>query len=168
MKALCSSLVLAAAPLAASAHVHPPDIEARLAAVVGDWTIEGQEATYRERCEWYRNRAFVVCATEDKRDNAFSQSILGYSKARQRFTYHNYSASGSSRSEFGFPHGARGIVYTDERQTTAGLARVTVRLEPQPDGRLRFIEERSVDGRPWERTADFLYVPRKTPEQAGR
>ena len=155
------AIALAAFPGAAAAQTHPPDVEARLATVVGDWTIPGQENSYRETCEWYGKRAFVVCASSDTSDGSMSQSILGYSKAKQRFTYQNYSASGTNRHELGFPHGERGIVYTDERDTSDGLARVTTFVEPQPDGRLRFRQQRSVKGGPWAETADFYYVRRK-------
>ena len=156
-------LILAAAQAAAAASpqsTHPPDIEARLAKSVGDWTIPGQEATYRETCAWYGPRAFVVCDTVDTADGYRGRSILGYSKDKQRFTYHNYNEAGTSRSELGFPHGADGIVYTDERPSRDGLARFTTWLEPQADGRLRFRQARSVNGGTWEATADFYYVRR--------
>ena len=90
-----------------------------------------------------------------------SRSILGYSKALQRFTYQNYSGSGTSRSELGFPHGKDGIVYTDERPSKDGVARVSVWLEPQADGRTRFRQERSVNGGPWAQTLELFYVRRK-------
>lgn len=45
------------------AGVHPADVEQRLSFVVNDWPIEGAEATYRENCEWYADRSFVVCNT---------------------------------------------------------------------------------------------------------
>ena len=154
------SLAAVALPGAAPGQTHPPYIEARLATVVGDWTIPGQEKTYRETCVWYGPRAFVTCEFEDKADGSFGRSILGYSKAKQRFTYQNYSASGTSRHELGFPHGTRGIVYTDERDSADGLARVSTFLEPQADGRLKFRQERSVKGGPWVQTVDFYYVRR--------
>ena len=154
-------LLALAAPPAAAVRVHAAEIEARLAAIVGDWTIHGQESTYRETCEWYRNRSFVVCTTEDRSDGSASQSILGYSKQLGRFTYHNFSASGSSRSELGFPHGERGIVYVDERQTAKGLTRVTTWVEPEPEGRVHFRQAQSVDGGTWKTTADFHYIRRR-------
>lgn len=160
VKSLSAALLaFTAAPVVA--QTHPPDIEARLATIIGDWTIAGQEKTYRETCEWFGPRAFVVCNSQDTSDGSVSRSILGYSKARGRFTYHNYSASGSSRSEFGFPHGTSGVVYTDERDSAGGLARVTTWVEPQADGRLGFRQARSVKGGPWAETANFFYVPRK-------
>jgi hypothetical protein len=159
--AIAFSLAFVSLPSAAAAQTHPPDIEARLAKVVGDWTIPGQENSYRETCAWYGKRAFVVCTSTDTSDGSMSQSILGFSKAKGRFTYHNYSGSGSSRSELGFPHGTSGIVYTDERDSADGLARVTTWVEPQTDGRLRFRQARSVKGGPWVQTVEFFYVPRK-------
>lgn len=153
-------LALLASP--AGAQVHPPEVEARLGALIGDWTIAGQEASYRETCEWYRGRSFVVCDTEDSSDGSASRSILGYSKAEGRFTYQNYGSGGTSRHEVGYPLGPRGLVYTHERRTAAGVARTTTLVEPQPDGRLRFRQERSVDGGPWTETANFFYVLRRT------
>ena len=153
------ALLVAASP--ASAGVHPPEIEARLAEMVGDWTIEGQETVYRERCDWFRDRSFVVCTSEDIGDNSISQSIIGYSKAEGHFTYHNFGNSGASRSETGFAHGDRGLVFTSERRGADGLARSTITLTPLPDGRVRFRQERSVDGGPWTSAADFHFVARR-------
>lgn len=163
IKPAALTIAIAAAAIAAPAlaQTHAPDIEARLAAVIGDWTIPGQEKTYRETCVWYGARAFVACEFADKSDGSIGRSILGYSKATGRFTYQNYTGAGTSRHELGFPHGARGIVYTDERPSADALARVTTYLEPQADGRLRFRQERSVNGGPWAQTVDFYYVRRK-------
>lgn len=145
----------------AAAQVHPPEVEAHLAPIVGDWTIPGQEQTYRETCSWYGARAFVVCSFSDSSDGSSGQSILGFSKAKERFTYQNYASSGSSRYELGYPLGKDGLVYTDERLSGGELARVTTLVRPQPDGRLHFVQERSVKGGPWEKVVDFHYVRRK-------
>jgi len=145
----------------ASAQVHAPDIEARLAFLIGDWTIEGQEKTYRETCEWFAQKAFVVCASSDSSDGSSARSILGYSKAKERFTYQNYTYTGTSRSELGYPHLERGIQYIDERMSGGKLSRITTKVEPQADGRLRFVQERSSEGGPWEKVADFFFVRRK-------
>lgn len=157
--ALLLILGLHSAP--AIAQVHLPEIEAHLAPIVGDWTIPGQEQTYREICEWYGNRAFVVCSSSDSSDGSQTQSILGYSKVKERFTYQNYNSSGSGRYEFGFPLGKDGLVYTDERLSGGQPARVTTLVRPQADGRLHFVQERSVKGGPWEKVVDFYYVRRR-------
>jgi hypothetical protein len=153
-------VAMADAAQGASPGVHPAEIEARLAPLVGDWTIPGQEASYRETCEWYRNRSFVVCTSTDSSDNSMSQSILGYSASEGRFTYHNYGSAGTSNSRFGYPLGENGLVYTLERRSSAGHVRATTYVTPQPDGRVHFREERSVNGGPWSEAANFHYVRR--------
>ena len=145
----------------ALAQVHSKEIEAHLAPIVGDWTISGQEQTYRETCEWYGDRAFVACNFVDKSDGSRGHSILGYSKAKERFTYQNYIASGTSRYELGYPLGKDGIVYTDDRPSGGEPARITTLVRPQPDGRLHFVQERSIKGGPWEKVVDFYYVRRR-------
>ncbi|HEX8624801.1 MAG TPA: hypothetical protein VF782_06950 [Allosphingosinicella sp.] len=153
-----SAALLAAAP--AAAGVHPPEIEARLAAAIGDWTIKGMEKTYSEKCDWYGDRAFVVCVSEDSSDGSSSRSIMGYSSAERHFTYHNYSASGSSNTRIGFPHGEAGMVYTTERKVPEGTARITTFLTPEGKG-VRFREERSLNGGPWQVAMEFNYIPRQ-------
>jgi len=160
MIGLALALAAQATSPAPVGSVHSAEVEPRLAALVGDWTIPGQETTYRETCDWFGPRAFVVCNATDASDGSRSQSTLGYSKARERYTYQTYSSSGNSRYEWGFPHAERGLVFTDERPAAAGTTRVQVWLEPQADGRLRFRQERSVNGGQWEQVADFFYVPR--------
>lgn len=54
----------------AQAAVHIADVETSLSRLVGDWTVKGQEDTYRETCEWFGDRAFVVCSYQDRSDNS--------------------------------------------------------------------------------------------------
>lgn len=154
------ALAFLTAAQGASPGVHAAEIEARLAPLVGDWTIAGQEASYRETCEWYRNRSFVVCTSTDSSDNSISQSILGYSAIEARFTYYNFGSAGTSNSRFGYPLGANGLVYTLERRSSAGHVRATTFVAPQADGRVHFREERSINGGPWNEVANFHYVRR--------
>lgn len=86
---------------------------------------------------------------------------MGYSKVEARFTYQNYMSSGSSRYELGYPLGKNGLVYTDERHSGGEPARITTLVRPQSDGRLHFVQERSVKGGTWEKTVDFYYVRRR-------
>ncbi|QPC98157.1 hypothetical protein [Qipengyuania soli] len=156
--------VLATAALSGQAETtstHPQEVEQRLSHLVGDWTIAGEEATYRETCEWYANRSFVVCSSSDSSDGSKSQSVLGYSSIEARYTYQNFGSGGTSNTRFGYPLGEDGLVYTLERKNSAGYVRVTTFVTPQSDGRLHFREERSVNGSPWTETANFYYVRRK-------
>jgi hypothetical protein len=157
LQSLATLVVLTAASPACSG-VYAADVEARLAALIGDWTVEGHEKTFVERCEWFGDRAFVVCSASDSSDGSMSRSILGYSRTEGRFTYFNYSGKGGSRSEVGFPHGDRGLVYVHERSSAEGQARTTTMLMPLADGRTHFRKERSVNGGPWSEVANFHYV----------
>jgi hypothetical protein len=158
MLELLTTLVVLTAASPACSGAHPADVEARLASLIGDWTVEGHEKTFVERCEWFGDRAFVVCSASDSSDGSMSRSILGYSRPEGRFTYFNYSGKGGSRSEAGFPHGDRGLVYVHERSSAEGHARTTTVLAPLADGRMHFRKERSVNGGPWGEVANFHYV----------
>ena len=149
------------ASVSASAGVHTPEVEARLARLVGDWTIKGQETTYREQCDWFADRAFVACSYEDKSDKSRGHSILGYSKAEGQFTYHSYGHSGSSNTRFGFPHGKDGIVFVRERRSDGSHYRTSTYLEPRADGSFHFREDQSINGAAFKTTYEFDYVRRR-------
>lgn len=85
MRKFVLTLLTCGLPAAASTGVHPPHVEQRLSFLVNDWTIDGAEATYRENCEWYSERSFVVCNSEDRESGkpVRSVSILGWSAASQ-------------------------------------------------------------------------------------
>ena len=62
---------------AAAANAHPAEVEQQLAFLVGDWTIKGLEANYRDQCTWFDARSFVVCDTTDnRRGNHHSIAVL--------------------------------------------------------------------------------------------
>ena len=149
------------ASVSASASVHSPDVEARLARLVGDWTVKGQETTYREQCDWFGDRAFVACYYEDKSDKSRGHSILGYSKTEGQFTYHNYRDNGSSNTRVGFPHGKDGIVFVRERRSEGSHYRTSTYLEPLGDGSFHFREDQSINGAPFKTTYEFDYVRRR-------
>ena len=154
-------LWLAAAAAQPAAPVHPPAIEAHLAPLVGDWTRAGKEATYRDHCVWYDRHAFVVCNLTDSSSGLRVEAIVGYSKDDQRFTYQSYSNGGDSHIQYGYALGANGIVLTDERKVDGKPARLTTSLIPQPDGRLRMTQDRSVMGGPWQQVGEVYYSPRR-------
>ena len=156
--------VLFAAFLVASpamAGVHSTEVEARLGVLVGDWTVVGRETTYRDTCDWFGDRSFVICTTQNSANSSLDQAIVGYSKEDGHYTYYSFGNSGESNARIGFPSGERGLVLTTERRLPAGMTRITTLLEPQADGRLRIREERSVDGGPWSTTAEIFYIARR-------
>jgi hypothetical protein len=162
-------LISSAAALAAMAappaleRVHPPAVEAHLAPLVGDWTREGKEATYRDHCVWYDRRAYVVCSLTDTSSGLRLEAILGYSKEEARFTYQSYSNGGSSETQNGYPLGSDGMVFTDERTIDGKATRLTTSIAPQSDGRIRMSQDRSISGGAWQQVGEVYYIPRNAP-----
>jgi hypothetical protein len=148
-----------AAPVTTAPPIHSPAIEARLGYLVGDWIIQGlSSATFRQKCAWYSARSFVVCTSKDQRDGILGETIFGYSELGKRFTYYHFDSKGRSVYQQGVPSGIYGIVFTDERieRDVSVRTQTTINLE---DEGLRYTQYRSVQGRAWQRAADFLYVP---------
>lgn len=161
MKRLVFTLLVACSSGAALAGVHPPEVEKRLSFLVNDWTIEGAEATYRETCEWYADRSFVVCNTVDREGGTPSRSvsILGWSEATQNYTYHHYGQSGRSRSETCFANDLGGLTCLGERRDGSKLIESRSYIWPVQGG-AAFRNERSENGGPWKETVRLKYVPR--------
>lgn len=155
------SAILWLAASAVTASVHPPEIEAHLASLVGDWTRAGKEASYRDQCVWYDRQAFVVCSLTDTASGFRVEAIVGYSKDDQRFTYQSHSNDGGSHIQFGYALGADGLVFTDERKIDGKTVRLTTSMIPQPDGRLRMTQDRSIMGGAWEHVGEVYYIRRK-------
>ena len=150
---------LAVAPASAAPRVHSPDVEARLGYLVGDWIIQGLSSkAFRQKCTWYSGRSFVVCTFQDNRDGTVGQTVFGYSELERRFIYHRFDSRGRSVYQQGFPSGNYGIVFTDERLEPDGSARIQTTINLEDEG-LHYTQYRSVQGRGWQRFADFLYVP---------
>ena len=154
-------LWIAAAAAVASQPVHSPAVEARLGTLVGDWTVAGKEASYRDRCTWYDRHAFVVCTLTETDSGLRVEATLGYSEEEGRFTYQSYSNDGSSHVQYGYPLGENGLVFTDERKMQGKAVRLTTSMIPQPDGRLRMFQDRSIMGGPWEPAGEVYYVKRQ-------
>ena len=82
----------------AMAGVHPTEVEARLGMLVGDWTVVGRETTYRDTCDWFGDRSFVICITHNSAKNSLDQTIVGYSREDGHYTYFSFGNSGESNS----------------------------------------------------------------------
>ncbi len=156
MKQLVSTLLLAACSGAAIAGVHPSEVEQRLSFLVDDWTIEGAEATYRENCEWYAERSFVVCNSQDGESGKRMQSvsIFGWSAATQNYTYHHYGQNGRSRSETCFADEQGGLTCLGERRDGAKLIESRSHIWPVASG-AAFRNERSENGGLWKETVSL-------------
>lgn len=160
MRIFVAALILAS-PNVVLAGAHPPEVERRLSFLVNDWTIEGAEATYRENCEWYAERSFVVCNTEDRESGepVYRVSIFGWSVATQNFTYHHYAQNGRGRTETCFANESGGLICLSQRRDGAKLIESRSYTVPL-DGGAAFRAERSENGGPWTETVNLKYVPR--------
>ena len=161
MKQLVLTTLVVVFPASISAGVHPPDVEERLAFLVEDWTIAGAEGTYRETCEWYAERSFVVCNSEDRETGTpvRSVSIFGWSAVTQNYTYHHYAQNGRSRSETCFANELRGLTCPGQRREGPKLVESRSHIWPAKGG-AEFRIERSENGGPWQETVSLKYVPR--------
>jgi hypothetical protein len=162
MRKYVLTLLAWASPAAALAGVHPSEIEQRLAFLANDWTIKGAEATYRENCEWYSERSFVVCNSEDSESGkpVRSVSIFGWSAASQNYTYHHYAEDGRSRSETCFANNQGGLTCLGQRRDGPKLVESRSHIWPVQGG-ADFRSERSENGGAWKETVRLKYVPRK-------
>ena len=161
MRLFMISALFVASAGSAMAGVHPAEVEQRLAFIVGDWTIGGAQATYRENCQWYERRSFVVCNTIDRESGSpvHSVSILGWSAATQNYTYHHYGQDGRSRSETCFANDRAGLTCLYNRRDGAKLIESRSHIYPVARG-AEFYNERSENGGPWRETVRFTYIPR--------
>ena len=110
-----AALAIGAFPLTARVQQPPQeDPYSKLAFFEGKWTVEGQESTYLEVCEWFQNRRFLICKTEDKEGgtSTWGMSIFGYSRETNAYT-HTLFGSGPVRTIHGWLGGRSGPVCSD-------------------------------------------------------
>jgi hypothetical protein len=144
-----------------AAAAHPPEVEAQLSFLAGDWTIKGKESFYRDRCTWFDDRSFIVCDTADGRPGGHhSIAIIGWSAADRHFTYQQYDNSGRSRSERCFANADKGITCLGSTRTDAGLVETRSHIWPTAAG-LGISQEKSVNAAPWKEVGRVDYIPRK-------
>ena len=145
---------------AAAANAHPAEVEQQLAFMVGDWTIKGLEANYRDNCTWFDARSFVVCDTADnRRGNHHSIAVLGWSGAGGHYTYHQYDESGRSRTEPCYANSEKGLTCLGEMRTKDGLVQTRSYIWPTATG-LGIRQEKSVNAGMWTDVGRVDYIRR--------
>jgi hypothetical protein len=161
MRSVMFALLPIIGATSSQAGIHPPEVEQRLSFLVNDWTIEGYEATYRENCDWFAGRSFVVCNTEDRSsgDLEHSVSIFGWSASTQNYTYYHYAQNGRSRSETCFPSDIGGLTCLGQRRDGPNVIESRSHIWPV-EGGADFRSERSINGGPWQETVRLKYVTR--------
>lgn len=145
----------------ASGHAEqraPDDPYSNLAFFEGQWTVEGQESTYKEVCEWFPNRRFLICKAEDKEGAtpAWTMSIFGYSTEKSSYTHTLFGGSGMIRTIHGWLDGST-WTFTGETQAGGDTKRTQVTIKPTKNGFV-FRQDASVNGVPWKKAAEFTYV----------
>jgi hypothetical protein len=146
----------------AYAGVHPPEIENRLAFIVGDWTVSGSDAVYSDNCQWFDDRSFVVCDTRDARKGPLHHSVavIGYSAAAGNFTYQQYDNSGRERTETCFANDESGLTCLGDRHDGADLTQTRSYIWPNTGG-LGIRQEKSTNAGSWSNVGQVQYVRRK-------
>lgn len=164
-----ATLLITIALVASSASVSAAEPRERLAFLVGDWTIEGREASFREVCEWFPGRSHVVCNSESRRDTGTSRgvSVLSYSDEKKRHVYYHYGSSGAVSVMDIFTDG-NSLVATGQKIVGADVIREQVWMTPRGDDRFEFREQTSTNGGAWETTAHFTYVRRAAPKEVAQ
>jgi hypothetical protein len=158
MRALAAGILIAlAAPVGAG--VHSPEVEKQLAFIVGDWTIKGLEANYRDNCTWFDSNSFVVCDTTDhRRGNHHSIAILGWSASDGHYTYQQYDDSGRSRTEPCYANAEGGLTCLGKLEKD-GLVETRSHIWPTTTG-LGIQQEKSVNAGPWTDVGRVDYIRR--------
>jgi hypothetical protein len=133
----------------------------RLGMLIGDWTIEGREDSFREVCDWFHANAHVVCNSESRGPKGLRKgvSVFSYDDATGRYAYYHYGSSGVAVAQRVFFQGPV-MVSTVELEKGTDVVREHVWVTPLADGSLEFREEASKNGGPWEQTVRFRYVRR--------
>jgi hypothetical protein len=134
------------------------DPYSKLAFFEGTWTVEGQEATYRETCSWFEDRRFLICKAEDKEAGTptWSMSIFGYSAERQAYTHTLLGSSGGIRTIHGW-HDGRVWTFIGEVQQGSSTKRTQVTITPTNKG-FTFRQDAATNGTAWRKAAEFTYV----------
>lgn len=129
----------------------------RLSFIKGQWTIDGSETTYIEVCDWIQGNHLqcTSTSTENKSDN--SVSYFSYSVLENVYIYYGLYGSGNTRTLRGqWLHDK--FIFEGQRQIPGKLTKWRVTMKPN-NGKIDFLEERSVDNGDWKESARFQYKP---------
>jgi hypothetical protein len=147
-----TTAAISSTPVAAS---HP---RSQLEFFRGAWTINGNQETYRETCEWLPGGGFMACNAEDRSETppGFSLSVFGYSEADGDYTYSGFGGSGSLRSLRGSIHDG---VWRFHGQSLRApeWRRWQVTITPTATG-FHFREEVSERSGPWRESVALEYL----------
>ena len=156
MKRALVVVALVAAGAAVAADTPPADPKANLQRIVGTWTIDGRESSYRETCDWYHGGHHIVCHTESKGEDGsinHSMSILAHAPG-QGYVYTGIGAEGRYET---FRNGTfeNGILEYRDRM---GEDAMRIRVGPYGESdAVPFLVEVSRDGKSWNTVVSHTY-----------
>ena len=155
---LAAAVISMSAAAAHATQQSTDDPYSKLAFFEGSWTVEGQESTYKEVCEWFPNRRFLICKAEDKEGGTpkWTMSIFGFSTEKRSFTHTLFGRSGSIRTIHGWLNGSNWI-FTGETEAGGDTTRMHITIKPTKKGFV-FRQDVSVNGATWKKAAEFTYV----------
>ena len=133
----------------------------RLSFIKGKWTTDGSELIYIEICDWIQGNHLQCVSTSNGNKAENSISYLSYSALEKVYIYYGLYGSGNSRTLRGRWIEDR-FVFEGQRQTPDKLTKWRVTMKPN-NGKIDFLEERSVDNGDWKESARFQY--KLAPEQ---
>jgi hypothetical protein len=128
----------------------------RLGIFLGQWTVEGSEATYLEICNRIQgNHIQCISASKEKTGVDSSVSYLSYSPLEKTYIYYGLYPSGNSRTLRGKWETDR-FVFEGQRIQPEKTTKWRVTITPI-EKNLHFVEEAAVNNGDWEKKADFIY-----------
>src|SRR5262245_45763221 len=141
----------------AAAQTTPP--AERLAVFEGTWAREGAPATetLRETCAWLAGgRRHMVCQSEQKTPQGSVANLRVHSYRQQTYVVHSVMGNGPAWTYTGGPEGDRWI-FNFQSGRTDNPPQLRIVITPTRD-RMRFVEESSTNGGPWQTTEDYTMV----------
>ena len=135
----------------------PPNVRSdaheRLAFLEGSWEVEESppEQDFVETCAWLPGgRRHMVCSSSWQAPAGAHEalSVLSHDAGAGCYLYHGFRAGGSVVVQRGHFEGDS-LVFMDDVPATAGAVRTRVRLTPQRDGSVSFVEESCEGTGPW-------------------
>ena len=132
-----------------------------LQTLAGRWTLQGLEDRFLEICEVYPGGYFLVCNAEFKlKSGALSKSvsILGYSVEDGHSTYYHYGSRGESQTLTGRIDLSGNFHFEGVDIIDGKPANLRISMTKGEGQNYNFKEETSIDGGPWETTAELVYI----------